>query len=990
MDLLYYNDLNYSKVNKQFARVAEYLSQANFSAAEVKKMPETGLYRAKLDYENRLLFKIVKHEDKKYILLLEVIYNHEYSKSRFLRGVAIDESKLITVSSPATIIESELEPLSYINPTFNKVHLLDKVISFDELQQEIFKLHPPVIIIGSAGSGKTALTLEKLKTLTGNILYVTLSPFLIENSYNLYYANNYENEKQEIDFLSYNDFCSTLKIIKGREMDQRAFEQWMQTRMQTFGVKDVHKLFEEFRGVLTGLEVDKPYLSRNEYLGLGVKRSIFLGSERDKVYSVFEKYLDFFSENGFFDLNILSYEYLKLCEPKYDFIVVDEVQDFTNIQLFLVLKSLKGKGSFVLCGDSNQIVHPNFFSWTNIKTMFYKQDMAGHDIKILRANYRNSPEITMLANRLLKVKNARFGSIDKESTYLIEAVGTKSGEVALLNDSEKVRRMLNEKTSRSAKFAVIVMKKEDKVLARKIFKTPLLFSIHEAKGLEYENVIMLNFISGNEKEFNEIIQPINESDLDNEEIVFSRLRDKTDKSIDAYKFYINSFYVAITRSIKNLYLVEATHKHRLLHLLQLVESKNDLKISGNISTAEDWKKEADKLEKQGKKEHADEIRKIFFAQQTPDWEPITNANIDELKKDALDAGQFNKKAKDKLFAYALIYNDFNSIVILAELKYRRAEDPENESKALFRKYYAEIKNDNIKELEQKIRKYGINYRDQFNLTPLLAAIQVGSVKSTQFLLKNGADATLMDNGGRNALRTAINQKFQKIGNEETVNLIFSTMAIDSIRLNINEKLLVLPNKKFEYFLVNFFIALQKALCGKSKSRYWTPCGITATLLEKAIATYPINIIPEFRKKRSYVSSILSKNELFGSSAYNSKLFFRISHGEYMLNSGIEMMVNDKWVNVYDIIGMEKPEILTEDQKIKRFMENIEIERNAFLEREKNLKSQLAKNTGGYGRITRGKPIIKPELIQPARFVKPEPIKKDSKDDPSQMELPLFD
>jgi hypothetical protein len=55
-----------------------------------------------------------------------------------------------------------------------------------------------------------------------------------------------------------------------------------------------------------------------------------------------------------------------------------------------------------------------------------------------------------------------------------------------------------------------------------------------------------------------------------------------------------------------------------------------------------------------------------------------------------------------------------------------------------------------------------------------------------------------------------------------------------------------------------------------------------------------------------------------------------------------------------------------------------------------LKSQLAKNTGGYGRITRGKPIIKPELIQPARFVKPEPIKKDSKDDPSQMELPLFD
>ncbi len=990
MDLLYYNDLNYSKVIKQFTRVAEYLSQANFSAAEVKKMPETGLYRAKLDYENRLLFKIVKHQEKKYILLLEVIYNHEYSKSRFLRGAAIDESKLISISSPDAVIESELEPLSYINPTFSKVHLLDKVISFDEIQQAIFNLHPPVIIIGSAGSGKTALTLEKLKTLTGNILYVTLSPFLIENSYNLYYANNYENEKQEIDFLSYIDFCSTLKIIKGREMDQRAFEQWMQTRMQTFGVKDVHKLFEEFRGVLTGLEVDKPFLSRNEYLGLGVKRSIFLGSEREKVYSVFEKYLEFFSDNGFFDLNILSYEYLKLCEPKYDFVVVDEVQDFTNIQLFLVLKSLKGKGSFVLCGDSNQIVHPNFFSWTNIKTMFYKQDMAGHDIKILRANYRNSPEITMLANRLLKVKNARFGSIDKESTYLIEAVGTKTGEVTLLSDSEKVCRMLNEKTSRSAKFAVIVMKKEDKVLARKIFKTPLLFSIHEAKGLEYENVIMLNFISGNEKEFNEIIGTIQERDLDNDEIVFSRLRDKTDKSIDAYKFYINSFYVAITRSIKNLYLVEATHKHRLLNLLQLVESKSELKFSGNVSSAEDWKNEADKLEKQGKKEHANEIRKIYFAQQTPDWEPITNANLDKLKKEALDAQQFNKKAKDKLFAYALIYEDYNSISSLAELKYRRAEDPENESKALFRKYYAEIKNENINELERKIRKYGINYRDQFNLTPLLAAIQVGSAKSIHFLLKSGADAAMMDNGGRNALRTAINQKFQRTGNTENVNLIFSTMALDSLRLNINEKLLVLPNKKFEYFLVNFFIALQKALCDKNKSRYWTPRGITATLLEKAIATYPINIIPEFRKKRSYVSSVLSKNELFGGSPYNSKLFFRIGHGEYMLNSSIEMMVNDKWVNVYDIIGMERPEILTEDQKIKRFLENLEKDKLAYLEHEKNFKAQLAKKSGGHERITRRKPIVNPASTQPASWVKTEPQKKDDKVDPSQMELPLFD
>jgi len=987
MELLFYNDLNYSKVNKQFNKVAEYLSKADFNAAEVKKMPNTGLYRAKLDYENRLLFKFAKHGDKKYLLLLEVIYNHEYNKSRFLRGASIDESKLIEITSPDAVKESELEPLCFINPSVNKVHFLDKVISFDELQEEIFSLHPPVIIIGSAGSGKTALTLEKLKTLTGNILYVTLSPFLIENSYNLYYANNYENEKQEIDFLSYSDFCSTLKIVKGREMDQRSFEQWMQTRMHTFGVKDVHKLFEEFRGVLTGLEVDKPFLSRSEYLNLGVRRSIFLGSERNKVYDIFEKYLEYFIENGFYDLNILSFEYLKYCEPKFDFIVVDEVQDFTNIQLFLVLQSLKEKGSFILCGDSNQIVHPNFFSWTNVKTMFYKQDMTGRDIKILRTNYRNSPEITTLANRLLKVKNARFGSIDKESTYLIDAVGTKTGEVALLNDSENVRRMLNEKTSRSAKFAVIVMKKEDKILARKIFKTPLLFSIHESKGLEYENVIMLNFISGNVKEFDEIIQSINENDLDNEELFFSRFRDKTDKSIDAYKFYINSFYVAITRSIKNLFIVEASHKHRLLQLLQLVEAKNDVKIDGNVSSAEDWKKEAEKLEKQGKKEHADEIRKIFFSQQTPDWEPITNANLQELKKEAYNPEHFNKKAKDKLFAYALIYNDFESIATLAELKYRRAEDPENERRALYRKYYQDIKSENIKALEQNIGKYGINYRDQFNLTPLLAAIQAGSTKSIKFLLKNGADVTLMDNTGRNALRAAINQKYHNSGNEESVNLIFSTLTIDSIRLNINEKLLVLPNKKFEYFLMNFFIALQKTLFDRSNKFFRRQKGVTAVTIEKAIATYSDHIIPEFRKKRNYISSVLSKNELFGNSPYNNKLFFREERGEYLLNNNMEMMVNDKWVNVYDIMGMDKPEILTEEQKMEKFRKSMEEFRKAR-DKEEQLRALQMKHTREFERIPQKKTFEKPDFPQPPAFVKPEPKKKEDHDNPAQIRLPF--
>lgn len=127
--------------------------------------------------------------------MLEIIKNHNYDKSRFLQGVDVDESKLSPLQDGKQIPIENAEELKYINKHSGKFHLFDKLISFDRIQEEIFRIKPPVVIIGSAGSGKTVLTLEKVKTLKGNILYVTLSRYLSENSAKLYYANNYMNEK---------------------------------------------------------------------------------------------------------------------------------------------------------------------------------------------------------------------------------------------------------------------------------------------------------------------------------------------------------------------------------------------------------------------------------------------------------------------------------------------------------------------------------------------------------------------------------------------------------------------------------------------------------------------------------------------------------------------------------------------------------------------------------------------------------------------------
>ena len=76
-------------------------------------------------------------------------------------------------------------------------------------------MQPPLVIIGSAGSGKIALTLEKMKHAVGDVLYVTQSSYLVKNSRDLYYAHNYDNEDQQVDFLSFQEFLESIYVPEG-------------------------------------------------------------------------------------------------------------------------------------------------------------------------------------------------------------------------------------------------------------------------------------------------------------------------------------------------------------------------------------------------------------------------------------------------------------------------------------------------------------------------------------------------------------------------------------------------------------------------------------------------------------------------------------------------------------------------------------------------------------------------------------------------------
>jgi hypothetical protein len=488
------------------------------------------------------------------------------------------------------------------------------------------------VIIGSAGSGKTVLTLEKIKSLQGSILFVTHSAHLSDSARRLYHAKGFEDDNQEVTFLSFKDLLETIAIPDAREASYQLFRGFFDRIKANYKLKEAHKVFEEIRGVLTGSSTTEPFLSRSQYLNLGVKQSIFLEAERPGLYDFFERYLGWLKEHKLFDPNILAYQYRTLAKPQYDFAILDEVQDFTMTQIALIRATLVNPMHFVMSGDANQIVHPNFFSWAKVRSYLYEGYETGGSqreaVHVLTANYRSAREITDVANRILTLKNLRFGSVDKESTILVEPRQELKGDVRLVKGDQASVRDLNSKTRRSTKCCVVVLRDEDKPLASQYFETPLIFSVHEAKGLEYESVILFDLVEGAAKEFQVIAGDLTPQDLQSG-VTFNRAKDKTDKSAEIYKFYINSLYVAITRAVQRVYIIERGTQHEIYRLLGLSNSEKPMDLKAQESSMEDWQKEARKLELQGKIDQAEQIRRDILKSIPVPWKVLTDQNWPE-------------------------------------------------------------------------------------------------------------------------------------------------------------------------------------------------------------------------------------------------------------------------------------------------------------------------------------------------------------------------
>ncbi len=903
MRFLTYAGLDTGRLQTAFDKLRAAIERGDLRSADVKKLESAPYYRAKLDAANRLLLTFVRHGNETACLALEIIANHAYDKSRFLRGARVDEARIEDASSAG--IEADAQPLRYLNPARSEFNLLDKVISFDDAQDAVYRLPAPLVLVGSAGSGKTALTLSKLRHAEGSVLYVTQSPWLARNARDLYFANGYENSAQDAEFFCWREFLETLKVPSGREVDFTAFRDWFARHRQQYRFTDAHQCLEEFRGVI-GSEPEGP-LGCEAYLALGPRQSIFAPEQRAAVHELFDKYRTWLAQSGFYDSNLIAQEWQALATPCYDFIVIDEAQDLTNAQLALVLRTLRKPGHFLLCGDSNQIVHPNFFSWSAVKRLFWRDPALAErqSLSVLSVNYRNAREVTRVANDLLKIKQARFGSIDRESNHLVESAATDEGEVRLLADKEAIKRDLDARTRGSTRYAVLVLRDEDKAAARTSFRTPLVFSVHEAKGLEYPNIILYGFVSGQRQAYAEICAGVEAADLAIESLDYRRARDKQDKSLEIWKFYVNALYVALTRAVERVWLIESDLEHPLFALLGVHGGEAAPEIREQASSHAEWEREAHRLEQQGKREQAAAIRETILRTRPVPWTVWNEAIFQPAITRAVDPKEVSSKLRQQVLDFALWHRQENHLLHLADkarwttasslVANARSGAIVHAAAALEERHLTPWTKKNFKDVLAQCDQYGVDHRSPFDATPLMMAARAGNVALVEALLERGADIEARDLFGQTPVMYALERASQDAQYAAgPFGSIHASVAPPSLDVETDGRLVRLYPHQGEYVLLLLMLAGLKTLGSQMLPQSVCPLtrrsGFNAAWLMRNSDSFPHNVLREERRKRTWFNAVLARAEVESAYLPARRLWMRWRAGFYMPSPTLRLQV----------------------------------------------------------------------------------------------------
>jgi hypothetical protein len=182
---------------------------------------------------------------------------------------------------------------------------------------------------------------------------------------------------------------------------------------------------------------------------------------------------------------------------------------------------------------------------------------------------------------------------------------------------------------------------------------------------------------------------------------------------------------------------------------------------------------------------------------------------------------------------------------------------------------------------------------------LMLATVAGGINIIRHLQEAGADLFLTDNLGRNAFQLALARATDKVYAQKALFKVYQELVPAGIRVKIGPRMVKLHNRQMEFFLLNYMLATQRdMIVGKAVRSI---PGFSTDDFLAAVEAFPDQILPAYRKQRTYISAFLSNNEIFrtGKSPTCKGIFYRIHRGYYIVNPVLEIGIGDQWLNFFD-------------------------------------------------------------------------------------------
>ena len=600
----------------------------------IKKISGTNsLYEFRVDNGDRIffLFNTIIRDDNQGSIIFLIYSSHdmavkkakrkEVNNSNLKEFIVFDQDNNITSVDENFFNYNNLITYEIIQDSHFIENFENKKYKYYYLNDEQYSClidSPPYFVAGSAGSGKSTITLRKLLNLEENqefynmskVLYLTANRYLKDNSYEQYLEFRKSNIKIGNFFTLKEFLCKFLNISSKQIVEFSKFKEFFifsYPNRKKFELS-IEEIYSEINGIIKGLmikggadnwnrDLSRLSLSLEDYLNLSSKYSTLNEEQRIFFYEVCQKYNLWLKKNNLFDLNDLSIELLKN-NITFDFIIIDEIQDLTELQIFALTSLVKNKDNIFLAGDIHQMINSTFFNFERIKNLFYSRYKQKVNIKILSKNYRSCKKIVDLANYFGELRSSYIGNLGSDDYK--EIAIQKDGEVNLTS----VNLSLLDNAQNDAHSAIVVANESVKSeLLDQLQNKHRIFTIQEIKGLEYTNIICYNLSSTYQEQWKKIFA-------------------KNAKHDQKYRKYFNIFYVGITRAQENLIIMESNidDNQVLKELHSFLTPNENINITKNkdniLREKEEWLKEGIKLYKL---EQLSEAQYAFEKAGEPTW-----------------------------------------------------------------------------------------------------------------------------------------------------------------------------------------------------------------------------------------------------------------------------------------------------------------------------------------------------------------------------------